>query len=586
MTKGKPVQKGQKTQNRGRWGIHLWLVPLVLGGVGGGRGLMAQPCTVSTDHVMWHQPQSGEGPAPLPSDPQRWKPPPQGKQLLPGTYVLRVQAVNSSPHPATCVFLPDTLAALAELFTPENPQPLARTGWLLPLDERALKSPQALLPAVLLPGTNIFWLRLWVPENAPKGPASLALKAQNLESLAISQRRYDHSNGIYGGIMLAVVLYNLFLFLSLREKLYLLYVLYASFFGLIWLVRAGMGLVFIWPHWPLWDAQAHYFMIGMAIVLGNAFTTTFLELPATAPRLAKGLKAVSFFVAFLLVGVTFQRFAWIEKPLALAATLACCLYVVAGFLRLKQKSFAARYFLLATGMVILGTTVYVAAFFQLLPTTFLTANSAQLGSAAEMVLLAFALGHKICHLRREKIAAEELSRRDPLTGLANRRALDEQMDLEWRRLYRQGSALAIVVVDVDHFKGYNDAWGHQAGDRLLQLLAEELRILCRRPGDLAARYGGEEFVLLLPGLSSAQAHQVAERLRAAVEKRHWPHPASPLGPAVTVSCGVAIGRPAEGVTISKLFSEADEALFQAKRSGRNQVWVRTASGTYRSLMGA
>lgn len=135
-------------------------------------------------------------------------------------------------------------------------------------------------------------------------------------------------------------------------------------------------------------------------------------------------------------------------------------------------------------------------------------------------------------------------------------------------------------------QGLNDAWGHQAGDGLLQLLAEELRSLCRRPGDLAARYGGEEFVLLLPFLSALQAHELAERLRRTVEERAWPHPASPLGPVVTVSCGVALGRPAEGVPVNVLFAEADEALYFAKRSGRNQVCVRTASGTHRRLNSA
>lgn len=584
-----PVDRAYERQKRARRrGVRLGLAASFVIGLLGARTALAlpQPCTLLNDRGAWYQPLAGDGPAPLPSHPESWAPAPRGNQLLPGTYLVRLQAENPNSHPITCIFLPDKLVALAELLTGESPQPLARTGWFLPLDERAMKSPQAVLPTVLPPGTNTFWLWLWVPANSPKIPSSLAVQMETLEAFTITQRRFDHAHGVYGGIMLAVVLYNLFLFFSLRERLYLLYVLYASFFGCIWLVRAGMGLTFLWPHWPLWDAQAHYFMIGLAIIFGNAFSSAFLELPVKAPRLALGLQAISVFVGLLLVGVALQRFSLIETPLALAAAGACSLYVAAGFLRLRQKSPEARYFLLATGMVILGTVVYIAAFFRLLPTTFITANSAQLGSAAEMVLLAFALGHKIRHLRQEKVAAEELSRLDPLTGLANRRLLNEQMELEWRRVYRQGSTLGIVIVDVDHFKAYNDAWGHQAGDGLLQLLAEELRSLCRRPGDLAARYGGEEFVLLLPSLSVLQAHELAERLRHTVEERAWPHPASPLGPVVTVSCGVAVGRPVEGVPVSVLFAEADEALYSAKRSGRNQVCLRTASGTHRRLNSA
>ncbi len=579
------LQKNPQGQ-KSRWQLPLFLAVCLAGTVSENQVVLAknQPCTVVAFPTAWYQPQSGDPTPLLPNLPMA-PPPPSGPKLQPGTYMVRVEAMNADPQPTTCVFLPDPLVARAELFTAEGANLVARTGWLLPLEERTLGSPRPALPAVVAPGRSTFWLRLWVPEKAPKAPDSLALEAKSLESFAVAQRRYDHAHGVYGGIMVAVVLYNLFLFFSLRERLYLLYVLYASFFGLIWLVRAGMGLVFLWPRWPLWDAQAHYFMIGLAIIFGNAFASAFLQLPHTTPRLVKGLRACSAFVVALMVFAVLQRWAWIKKPLALAAFASCTAYVTASVLRLKQKSLEARYFLAATGMVILGTTVYVAAFFQILPITFLTVNSAQLGSALEMVLLAFALGHKIRHLRQEKVAAEELSRLDSLTGLANRRGLDEQMNREWRRAYRQGSPLAIVIVDVDHFKEYNDVWGHQAGDGLLQLLAEELRALCRRPGDLAARYGGEEFVLLLPGLDSRQAQELAERLRLTVEQRRWPHPASPLGANVTVSCGVAVGRPVEGLPVNLLFCEADEALYAAKRSGRNQVRGRTASGTYRRLVG-
>lgn len=523
-------------------------------------------------------PEATRHPAPLPAH-LEGHPLPETRRSLPaGTYILALKAENTSDHPATCVFLPDQLAALVELFTADGTQVVARSGWALPLEERALKSPRTVLPAVLPPGETRFWVRLWVPPDAPRQAASFALAAQPLEDFVAATRRHEHINGLYGGVMLAVVLYNLFLFFSLRERLYLLYVLYASCFGAIWLVRAGMALTFLWPRWPLWDAQAHYFLIGLALVFGNAFAGAFLELPRFAPRLARALKIMSWVVLAILVGAALQRFSLIEKPLALATLAICGLYLTAGILRVFQKSWEARYFLAATGLVVVGTVVYTSAFLGLLPQTPFTANAAQWGSGGEMVLLAFALGHKIRELRRKKREAEELSRTDPLTGLANRRYLDEHMDSEWRRAYRQGTSLGLVVVDVDHFKAYNDILGHQAGDRLLQLLAEELRNLCRRPGDLAARYGGEEFVLVLPGLSGSQALQFAEKLRLAVEEKRWPHPASPLGEAVTVSCGVAVGRPQEGVPVASLFREADEALYRAKNAGRNRVQLRTASG--------
>lgn len=514
------------------------------------------------------------------------RPPPPGPPASPGTYDLVFRVVNPLPHPLTCVFLPNPSVALAQLYPLGGTEPSAKTGAAVPLGERALRSPRAALPAVVEPGIHSFVLRIRVPANAPRPAERMALQAESLEAFMVATRRSDHGNGIYGGIMLAVVLYNLFLFLSLRERLYLLYVLYASSFGAIWLIRAGMGLVFLWPGWPLWDAQAHYYAIGAAMLFGNAFTRAFLELPAHAPVLSRALLFLSASVGVVMAGTALQQFQLIEKPLAVLALATCALYVASGVVRVRQGSQTAVYFLLATGMVIAGTVVYTLAYLELLPVNGLTANGAQLGSAAEMVLLAFALGHRIRELRTRHAEAEKLSLTDPLTGLANRRLLDGLLEQEWRRAFRQRSSLALVVVDVDHFKAYNDACGHQAGDRILQLLALELKALCRRPGDVAARYGGEEFVLLLPGISGSQARQLAERLRQAVERQRWPHPASPVSESVTVSCGVAVGRPAEGVPVGALFGEADEALYQAKRSGRNRIHVRTASGSHPRLAGA
>ncbi|MCS7181671.1 MAG: diguanylate cyclase [Thermoanaerobaculum sp.] len=508
---------------------------------------------------------------------------PPSERVAPGNYWLTLVVHNWETRDRTCLLIPDRYAALVELFKPGEGEPAARSGWQLPLRDRAMEYPHPLLPAVVAPGDNYFRLRLWVPEDAPLVTESLGITAMPLERWARDQTRVDHAQGVYGGIMLAVVLYNLFLFFSLREKLYILYVAYATSFGLIWLVLSGFALVFLWPDWPRWDAQAHYVFVALAIVFGNTFTRAFLNLASATPRLARLLQLVSYGAILTLVGVAFHRFSLIQIPLALLALITCTLYLAVGATRWWQKSPEAPYFLAATGLVAVGTLVYIATFLQLLPETPVTRHAAQLGSAAEMVLLAFALGHKIRHLRFEKAEAEARSLTDPLTGLANRRALDQLLDQEWRRAYRQKSSLALIVVDVDFFKAYNDARGHQEGDQLLKLLAEELNKVCRRPGDVASRYGGEEFVLVLPGVNLHQARDMAEKLRSAVEACCWPHPASPVSPYVTVSCGVAVGKPVEGVPVTSLFAEADEALYRAKQNGRNQVHLRSASGQWTGI---
>jgi diguanylate cyclase (GGDEF)-like protein len=167
----------------------------------------------------------------------------------------------------------------------------------------------------------------------------------------------------------------------------------------------------------------------------------------------------------------------------------------------------------------------------------------------------------------------ELSLTDPLTGLANRRALESRAEEEWRRAARAGAGLAVLMLDVDHFKAYNDTAGHLAGDKCLRQVADALRRHAQRPADLLARYGGEEFACLLPGLDREAARTHAQRLRAAIEELALPHPSSPIGPVVTVSIGVAWDTPAAQADWRSVLAAADSALYRAKQSGRNRTEV-------------
>lgn len=166
---------------------------------------------------------------------------------------------------------------------------------------------------------------------------------------------------------------------------------------------------------------------------------------------------------------------------------------------------------------------------------------------------------------------ERLSFADSLTGLANRRRFDEALEQEWQRARRFRTSLALVVLDVDLFKAYNDALGHPEGDKCLTAVADVLLHAGRRAGDVVARYGGEEFVVLIPGADHAAAVAFAERLRHACETRAIPHPASNIAPHVTISLGVAARIPTDDMSSDVLLLEADEALYRAKRDGRNRV---------------
>jgi diguanylate cyclase (GGDEF)-like protein len=164
---------------------------------------------------------------------------------------------------------------------------------------------------------------------------------------------------------------------------------------------------------------------------------------------------------------------------------------------------------------------------------------------------------------------EELSFLDGLTEVANRRQFEQILDLEWRRAVRSGSPLSLILADIDHFKHFNDSYGHQAGDRCLRDVATLLDSIVQRAGDQVARYGGEEFAAMLPETDAQGAENIAERMRRAVESLETG------GGRVTVSIGVATTMAGETRSADSLVAAADAALYDAKHAGRNTVRART-----------
>jgi diguanylate cyclase (GGDEF)-like protein len=172
-------------------------------------------------------------------------------------------------------------------------------------------------------------------------------------------------------------------------------------------------------------------------------------------------------------------------------------------------------------------------------------------------------------------AAENLASIDSLTGVANRRTFDEFIETEWLRGIRTHSDFSVLLVDVDHFKLYNDKYGHVTGDNCLKEIAEAIGTVVHRSTDLLARYGGEEFVVVLPDTDAAGAYVMAEQIRKAVELRQIVHEGAPRG-VVTLSVGCATQIPKLESPCTWLIKRADDALYQAKSAGRNCIRVSSS----------
>ncbi|MES2318182.1 MAG: diguanylate cyclase [Pseudomonadota bacterium] len=202
--------------------------------------------------------------------------------------------------------------------------------------------------------------------------------------------------------------------------------------------------------------------------------------------------------------------------------------------------------------------------------------------AGEQVFIG--LLHDISHRKQYESSLERAALVDPLTRIANRRHFDNFFEQEWQRAIRSAEPLSLIVLDVDHFKLYNDALGHPAGDAALRAVAAVLEAHAMRPTDLAARYGGEEFVVLFGETGADAARTLAESIRSRVEALNLSNPRSPSSEWITASIGVATIVPNQLDDVAKFFVAADRAMYAAKEAGRNRVVaVDAGSSTWEAL---
>jgi diguanylate cyclase (GGDEF)-like protein len=237
--------------------------------------------------------------------------------------------------------------------------------------------------------------------------------------------------------------------------------------------------------------------------------------------------------------------------------------------------------LLSGAVTVLSFTISAAAFDLELPIA-LRASGFLVMSFVACAIAARHLEHRsrIAFLETRLIA--ELAEHDALTGTKNRRIFDEHLLRLWRQGIEDRCTIAVLLIDIDHFKAYNDRYGHQAGDHALRRVAQHMQTFVRRPLDILARYGGEEFAAVLYGVNVEQAVKVAGRIRSAVEALNIEHTGSRTSSAVTISAGVAVVQPTPERNPLGALQLADQALYEAKLRGRNKIEVMSEED-YRAL---
>jgi diguanylate cyclase len=405
--------------------------------------------------------------------------------------------------------------------------------------------------------------------------------------------------GLYYGLLVSMVIFNFLIFMSFRDTNYLWYVSYIFSYGVLQLTLNGLAFEHLWPDMPWWNNRAVAFLIstGMFCVLG--FSRSFLALWETVPTLDRVFRAfMGFFVMAGVAALLYPDYGPVIRVNTFMAALAVSMVIVAGGLCLYRRFRPARYFMVAWSALLAGMLLYTLKTFGLVPANFVTEFGIQIGSAFEVILLSIALADRLRHmnqktqqiqqemterlesrvaerteeLERANRQLEALSSTDGLTGVFNRRYFDTRLAEETARSRRQGP-MALVMIDVDYFKDFNDKLGHLAGDACLRQLAETLTQVVRRETDIVARYGGEEFAIILPYTDPDGAGQLAEKVRAHVEQRmNFKWGGAPV--PVTVSLGLATTPAGSRLEPDTLIAAADQALYASKQAGRNRVTVR------------
>ncbi len=391
---------------------------------------------------------------------------------------------------------------------------------------------------------------------------------------------YDYSGfalfliiGFCAGILISMALYNLFLFYSVRERQYLYYVLYV----LVQLVYQCMlfGIIpYLWPQ--VGRALASYIAVLSSLMMMTAifFTISFLDTRHTAPGHDIVLKLFAA-ITMIVVVMVFADLKWIANITAYMIAQAAIIATLTASLASMRYGFRpARYFLAARAALLISGTVFIFRFYGLLPNNSFTLHALFFGTAAESLLLSFALGYRIRIMKEEGLVLRErekslrmISITDDLTRLYNKRYFN--LSIEEQMLNAQGKELplSLLMLDVDHFKKFNDTYGHPEGDRVLASLGFVIRTSIREE-DVPCRYGGEEFAVILHNADEKTAMVIAERIRVRFEET-MQEPAPDVRMTLPVSIGITGYQ--SGESAEELVKRCDRALYRAKSAGRNRV---------------
>ena len=411
---------------------------------------------------------------------------------------------------------------------------------------------------------------------------------------------------LYMGMLLALTLYNLMLYFSIKQRAYLAYAGFGAAMCFAQASYSGLAFQYFWPTWPTWAHHSVLVSFSLVGMLGCAFTRTFFNLPITLPKRKRRntILLIGFLLSIASNLISYKLSGHITAVLCIIGGVEM---ITLGIIALREDLAGARYFLTAWSLLAVGIIVFSMQVLGVIPANMATAHALQFGSGAEMLLLALALADRINTMRREKETAQsqalraqrelviamqeheldlesrieqrtlelelanrqlrenekhlqEMVHHDPLTGLANRVLLYDRIQHGLVKNRRDGGLLAVLLIDLDRFKPINDRYGHAVGDQLLIAIAQRFTASVRE-SDTVARLGGDEFVVLLERLPNEET--LKRIIRKLEDEAVRPFEIQGFNLYVSASIGFAL-YPDHGSDAQSLLAHADAAMYAVK----------------------
>ena len=536
-------------------------------------------------------------------------------------YWLRFQINNETEHQLTrYVELPISFIDEVHIYHYKDSQQKAKfiLGDNYPFEQRPYRHPNFVAPLELAPGLNQVYVRL-----ASSGTIEAPLRIWEPQSFYEESNDFNLMQGGLAGILLIMMAYNLVVYFITRDTSYLFYVGFVASFFFFHFSLNGFAFAYLWPDFVGWNNFAVSTFIASTELFACLFAINFLKLSRFSKPAYYIMKFLAAFSGVLLV-LTFILPYSITIRLGSAAVFPVSILSLAfGYWRWWKGAKFARIYCLAWTAILVGVGILVSGKYGLIPSNVYLNMSHEIGAVLLVLLLSITLADRINHDRKLRIRAhavalaherrsrsaqealikskEEanmrleqrvkertidlnktmhqlklandqlqlLAKTDGLTKVNNRAFFDKAFQEEYRRVLRMKVPLALIILDIDFFKKINDTYGHPGGDACLRAMANLIQPKVNRAGDVLARFGGEEFVILLNDCSLENAVKLAETLRKDVQKLIVPFEGQNI--RFTASFGVACGLPDTTFTPDDLLANADKALYQAKRDGRNCV---------------